>query len=228
MKTSRNNLWLSVTITGFLFTLSCAPAYVPNVVPTPQLGQQGEVVASFNYGIAGFDPQFAYAATDEIEIMANFSFRDYTSDSTENFHHHLFGELGGGYYMKIGEIGRFEVFGGGGAGKVKARFDNPFFNSFADVYYVRGFVQPSIGLVTKVAELSFTPRIVFVNMMQEDQSAFSPFIEPVVTGKVGYRYAKVLAQVGLSLPLGESELQFFYQPFIFSLGLQIRLDDLNL
>ncbi|MFO7722771.1 MAG: hypothetical protein R6V49_06055 [Bacteroidales bacterium] len=217
-----SNLASGMAAILLMLIFSCAPAYVPNVVTTPMLGQQGEVVATFNTGISGFDPQFAYAITDEIGVIANGSFRDYTSDSTNNYHRHLFGEVGAGYFTKLGNAGRFEVYGGGGGGLLQAEFDNQIFVSFADVRYYRGFIQPSIGLVTDVAELSFSSRFVFLTLQQDGVRRASPFIEPAITAKLGYKYVKGTMQLGLSLPMKE-QLDFFYQPFIFSMGLQIRI-----
>jgi hypothetical protein len=216
------NLSLAAAVILLMTVFACAPAYVPNVVTTPMLGQQGEVVASFNTGISGFDPQFAYAVTDQIGIVANGSFRDYTSDSTSNYHKHFFTEIGGGYYTRLGDVGRFEVYGGGGGGTLQADFGNNSFRSFADVRIYRGFIQPSIGMVTDVAELTFSSRFVFVTLMQDGNRVSSPFVEPAITAKLGYKYIKGTMQLGFSLPVAE-ELQFFYQPFIFSMGLQIRI-----
>jgi len=222
-----SNIALCMAAILLMVVIACAPAYVPNVVSTPMLGQQGEVVASFNTGISGFDPQFAYAITDEIGVIANGSFRDYTSDSTSNYHKHLFAELGAGYFTRLGEAGRFELYGGGGGGLLQAEFDNQIFVSFADVRYYRGFIQPSIGLVTNVAELSFSSRFVFLTLQQDGVRRACPFIEPAITAKLGYKYVKGTMQLGFSLPMNES-LDFYYQPFLFSLGLQIRLNHLNI
>jgi len=206
-----------------LLAFGCAPAYVPNVLPAPMLEQKGEMVFNVHTGIAGFDPQFALGITDHVGLLVNGSFRNYTSDSTDNFHQHLFFETGAGYFTPLGKAGRFEVFAGGGYGRLKAEFDNPLFESFADVNCMRSFVQPTIGFVTDVAELSLSTRFVTVLLKQGDQTAFAPFVEPAFTLKLGYRQVKGVAQMGLSLPLRE-QLDFLYQPFIFSLGLQVRLN----
>ncbi len=201
---------------------ACAPAYVPNVLPAPMLEEKGEMVFNAHTGIAGFDPQFALGITDHVGIMVNGSFRNYTSDSTDNYHQHLFFEAGAGYFTPLGTAGRFEVYAGGGAGKLKAEFDNQLFISYADVFSFRSFVQPTIGVVTDVAEFSISSRFVMVSLRQGDQKAFSPFIEPAATLKLGYRQVKGVLQMGFSVPLIENP-GFFYQPFIFSLGLQVRL-----
>ncbi len=48
------------------------------------------------------------------------------------------------------------------------------------------------------------------------------FIEPALTGKLGYKYFKLTGQLGLSLPINEKDI-YGYQPLLFSLGMQINI-----
>lgn len=223
----KKNILHFVTI-GFVSLLlgSCAPAYVPNVISTPLLSNKGEMQLSVNTGIAGFDPQFAYAVTDYIGVMVNGSFANWTSDSTDNFHKHKFVEIGTGYYTKLGESGRFETFCGFGFGNLKAKYSNDLWISMATVNSTRFFVQPTIGATTKMFDGSFATRIVFVNLTQEDIKGSGVFVEPVLTGKVGYKNVKGVIQLGFSLPFNHNDLIFNYQPFIFSVGLQVNIGKL--
>lgn len=226
MERNGTSLLVVILIALVAIHFSCAPAYIPNVVSTPMLGDKGEFAGSLNIGISGFDPQVGYAVTEQIGIIANGSFRNTSSDSSANFHKHIFAEFGGGYFTKIGNVFRFEAYGGGGAGRINAEFDNKLFISYADVFSTRVFLQPSLGLVTDVVELAFSTRFVYVNLMQDGNRVASPFIEPALTAKLGYKPVKAMMQLGFSLPLYQ-ELNFFYQPFIFSLGVQLRLNDLK-
>jgi len=199
---------------------SCAPAYVPNVVNSPMFSNKGEFQASGHGGIAGFDPQLSYAITDHLGVMLNGSFANRTSDSTDNFHKHRFFEAGAGYYQNIGTIGRFEAYGGGGFGKLNTYKDAGFWLANAQVDVMRFFVQPAIGMSTDVFDGSFATRLVALNMKQDSQSNTGVLIEPVITAKVGYRFVKAVFQFGISLPLNDEQIDFTYQPFIFSIGLQ--------
>jgi hypothetical protein len=58
-----------------VYLTSCAPAYVPNALNTPLFNNKGEIHIAANTGISGFDPQLAYAVTDNIGVMVNGSFR---------------------------------------------------------------------------------------------------------------------------------------------------------
>ncbi len=205
---------------------SCATAYVPNVVNTPLMNNKGEFQASLNTGISGFDPQVAYALTDNIGLMVNGSFANRTSDSSDDFHKHQFVEFGGGYFTKVGSAGRFEVFGGFGAGNLQAEYDNELWVSKARVNSTRFFLQPAIGATTSVFDGSFASRFVYVNLSQNSDNASAMFVEPVLTGKVGYKYVKFIVQTGFSFLLTSNDVAFNYQPFIFSVGVQLNLGKL--
>ncbi len=198
----------------------CAPAYVPNVVNTPLLSNKGEFQAAIYTGSSGIDPQFAYAITGNTGIMLNGSFTNTASSSASYYDKHQFVESGIGYYCKIGEIGRFETFGGYGMGKVRAEFDNFQGSAYSDANFNRIFIHPTIGITTKIFDGSFTPRVVMVNMYQAANNSSVIFLEPVITFKIGYKYVKAVIQFGISMPYNSSDIGFNHQPFLFSLGLQ--------
>lgn len=203
-----------------ILAVSCAPAYTPNIVNTPLLSNEGEFQAAVGTGTSGIDPQIAYAITDQIGIMANASFANRRDSS--NFHKHSFAEAGLGYFLTIAKRGRFEVYGGAGYGTVDAMYRQDIFYGRSHAKLTRIFIQPSIGLSSDVFEGAFTPRIVFLNINNYSNvlhsSSFEPFIEPTFTAKVGWRYVKMMFQVGLSLPLTELRT-YSNQPFMFSIGL---------
>jgi hypothetical protein len=206
-----------------LVVTSCAPAYVPNTIHSPMLSNKGEFHASINEGLSGFDPQLAFAITDHLGIMANGSFADRTSDSTDSFHKHSFVEAGAGYYRKLGVAGRLEAYGGGGFGKLRAFQDAGLWTSYADVKSMRFFVQPAIGVATDIFDGSLAARVVAVNLKQDSLNNTGFFFEPAITAKVGYKWVKAVFQFGLSVPLGSENIDFSYEPFIFSIGLQATI-----
>ena len=208
--------------TAILLLNACAPAYIPNTVNTPMLSNKGELQASVNSGISGFDPQLSYAITDHIGVMLNGSFSDRTSDSTDDYHKHQFVELGSGYYTKIGTIGRYETFAGFGLGNTRGEYSTTLWSSYADAQFFRIFIQPSIGLATSFFDGGFAWRFVIISMTQEQNKSTGFFFEPVITLKLGYKYVKMVTQFGLSLPVTE-EIAFNYQPFMFSVGLHAYL-----
>jgi hypothetical protein len=214
----------------FSFLISCSPpAYIPNMVNVPLHTSKGEFQAVVGTGTSGIDPQLSYAITDNIGIMTNASFANRT-DSTD-FHKHRFAELGVGFMHDLGNGGHFEVYGGAGTGTVDAK---NYYNLSSNTYLrtkatlTRIFLQPSIGIVTKVFDGAFTPRVVLLNVNHSinnnvvdstlNNNNFDPFIEPTVTAKVGWKYVKMFFQVGFSVPLTKFK-NYTNQRFMFSVGL---------
>lgn len=91
----------------------------------------------------------------------------------------------------------------------------------------RFFVQPSIGVNYEHIELSLASRLVYLELKQEQSSQSAFFVEPVGTLKVGSKRIKAVSQLGLSLPLNEEEVNFYYQPFLMSIGLHVSLNPMK-
>ena len=210
---------LAILFFTILIFNCCSPSYVPNVINTPLLSNQGEFQMGIHTGLSGTDPQFAYAVTDHVGLMLNGSFANRKSDSSDSYHKHNFGELGAGYFTKFLDNGRLEVFTGMGFGNLRAKFDSEIFNSSSDVHTKRIFIQPAIGAKTNIFDGSFATRFVFLNIYQGNKNINAVLFEPAITAKVGYKYAKAVFQFGFSLPLSATD-NYYYQPFLFSIGLQ--------
>jgi len=202
------------------FLISCALAYTPNIVNVPLFSSKGEMQAVIGTGTSGVDPQLAYAITDHVGVIANASFAN-RRDSA-NFHKHSFAEAGAGYTLAFGKSGRFEVFGGGGMGSIDAKYHSGIFDGRSKATFNRFFIQPSIGKASDIFDCAFTSRLVFLSMHNDNDSlktnSMDMFIEPTFTAKVGWKYIKMMFQIGLSLPLKEIK-NYGNQPFMFSIGL---------
>ncbi|MBU8891362.1 MAG: hypothetical protein KOO66_01175 [Bacteroidales bacterium] len=207
---------------------SCSPEYIPNMVNSPMLSNQGEFQATIATGTSNFDAQTALAITDNIGIMVNGSYGNETNDSTDDFHRHSFIEAGIGYYEKIGDKGRYEIYGGYGIGKAEGFFENALFGSeITNANYNRFFIQPGIGISTGIFDGSFSPRFVLIQMNPQGSDFrsgnYNVFLEPVFTSKVGFKYVKFVAQFGFSVPFGEDQVNFNYQSFIMNIGLNFNI-----
>lgn len=219
----------TVFFLGLTITLSsCSPEYIPNMVNSPLFSNQGEFQASIATGNSNFDAQTALAITDNIGIMVNGSYGNETNDTTEDFHKHAFIEGGIGYYDKIGENGRYEIYGGYGIGKVEGYFENAIFDSKrTNANYNRFLIQPGIGISTGIFDGSFSPRFAIVKMDPDGPNFqtgdYNVFFEPVITSKIGYKYVKFIAQFGFSFPAGNQEINYDHQTFIFNFGLNCNL-----
>lgn len=209
-----------------IFT-SCSPEYIPNMVNSPLFTNQGEFQTTIATGNSNFDAHTAIAITDHIGIMVNGSYGNESNDSTNDYHKHAFIEGGAGYFDKIGENGRYEIYGGYGYGEVKGYFQNGFTEELSDARYNRFFIQPGIGISTGIFDGSFSPRFVLIQMNPTSTNfksgQYGIYFEPVITSKIGYKYVKFIAQFGLSTPIGEQDLNFDHQLFIFNFGININI-----
>jgi len=189
-------------------------------VNTPLLSNKGEFQMAVHTGFSGTDPQFAYALTDEIGVMLNGSFANRNTEQGKKYHKHAFVEVGGGYYKKFLDNGRLEVFSGYGLGMLDAKYEDNMFSSSAQVKMQRFFLQPAVGAKTQIFDGSFAARLVVVHLHQDAKYVTAVYLEPAITAKLGYKYAKAVFQFGMSLPLTASATEFLFQPFLFSVGLQ--------
>lgn len=210
-----------------VFQFSCAPVYVPTVINQPLFKEKGDFKASLHGGISGWDAQTAYAVTDHVGIMAQGSFENFNSDETDDYHHHIFGEVGGGYFKALGQYGRFEAYGGAGIGKINVLNGSGYLEDYSDAVFGKVFIQPGIGFASDYVDFSFAPRIVWADILNQSAHRSRFFAEPAITGKVGYKKVKGVLQLGFSLPLGSRALDFNYQPFILSFGIQTDLNFLK-
>ncbi len=214
-----------LTFLVILFTVliltGCQSLYIPNVVNTPLFSNKGEAQAAVHFGTAGIDPQLAYAVTNNIGIMLNGSFDTFeTVDTTEVFPaNHSFGELGIGYYTKVTEKHRFEVYAGYGIGNIK--FEEYDLNNTpiqSKVNTNRFFIQPAFGLTSKNFDFSVASRIIWISGKGDVESYTRSFWEPAVTVRAGGPHIKGVMQFGLSVPFKDDF--FEYEPVLFSIGIQ--------
>jgi hypothetical protein len=224
---------LIIRISFFLmlvFFISCAPVYIPNTVNAPLFSGKGEFNLGAHTGTNGIDIQTAYAFTDHLGIMINGSFMTNDTSQYGDHHKHTFGELGLGYYNKLGSVFRVETFAGFGMGRASA-YDSFFFivpqAIIADGHYSRIFVQTSIGASTDFFDGGLTLRGCYVNFYKYTYGGtdFSHkdddfFFEPVLFARIGWKYIKFQTQFGLSVPMNDNLIN--YQPFMMSFGLHFN------
>jgi hypothetical protein len=206
---------------------SCSPEYVPNMVNSPMFNNKGEFQATMAAGNGNYDAQTAIAITDNLGIMVNGSYGNETSDSSDNFHKHLFFEGGFGYYDKIRDIWQYEIYGGYGYGRIEGYFANGFLTEMSSATYNRFFIQPGVGVSTGIYDGSFSPRIAIIQMNRTGENIkpgnYHVFFEPVITSKVGFKYVKFIFQFGFSFPFSENNMNFDHEPLIMGFGINLNL-----
>lgn len=218
-----------------LLAASCSPLYVPNTRNVPLFKQSGEFQAAVFATTGGADVQAAYAVSDHVAVMGNYSHGSVNKSSPLGDYKkkNSFGEVGLGYY-KVKRHSRFELFAGYGLGKATS-YDQYYFYSLNNDVIATGkfnriFFQPSIGTNNRNFNLAFTPRLSWVkytefsapnNKTVTPDEKYQLFIEPAVTGKfhlTGNLHG--IFQLGLDIA-SPSEPYFAFMPLQFAFGLQL-------
>lgn len=218
-----------------LLVASCSPLYLPGTKNTPLFREQGEAQISGFLSSSGLEAQVAYALTDHLAMIGDFSYASQKKSNPDYTRKNTFGEAGLGYYDRS-RSARYEVLVGYGIGQ----------GTHHDVYYFfaddfgkqvsvettakmqRIFVQPTIGTNNRGTNISFTPRISWVDFSEFSSGGVTEkpvegpviFLEPTATIKfklAGNLYG--IFQLGLAVSLGDT----FYtvQPLTASVGVQI-------
>lgn len=231
----------SLGCVGLIFQ-ACEVYYVPNTQNVPLFKERNELRAT----ISGQNYQAAYSLTDHIGIMLNGQYInrkwDINEDSVKsNFISEKFLIEGGmGYFNKIGNNGVFETYAGGGEGYATFNRITPSKRMEMSADFSRFFIQPSIGYSEDVVDVAFSLRYVGLKFFNIDTTGYTPsllsnynliipnlhntwynFLEPALTIRVGYKYAKFHMQFLYSQKLNNEPLN--YVPFRINLGLHINI-----
>lgn len=229
----RINLKLVLLFLMGIWLSSCKTVYYPTTHNSPMLNNKGEFQASGIIGTGNFELQTAYAITDNIGVMLNGSYFNGTreieinNEKTEIKEMHNLIEAGAGYFTNFGKLGKLEVFAGGGVGKVPANFRGiDYYDGTQTSDMTKLFIQPSIGLGSDFVDFSGGVRISAVNVSR----AMRLFAEPELTIKLGYKHVRLVASIGLALPMNninnsrnDELLSWDYNPVIIGLGIQLNL-----
>lgn len=220
----KNLSFINVRVLLFFFIAevfySCNPVYFPNSINSPMLRNKKEIQANMMVGTGGFELQSAYAVTDDLGLMLNGSYIASTKNDTIKEVRSL-GELGLGYSKRFGEMGQFEIFGGAGLGKVPADFRGTNYDGTQKANLTRFFIQPAIGLSSKIVDFSFASRFVAVNAGGETNT----FIEPGFIVKLGYKNVKLVGTLGVSIPTKDAtERKWDHNPFMIGIGLHLNFN----
>lgn len=223
-----------VIILALMTFSACAPVYVPNVRNSPMFTKGGEFQASAQIG-NGLEVQSAYAVTEHLGVMTNFSFINQSGQEDEvDYHRHQLFEGGLGYFSNRDDS-FFEVYAGYGRGKGTSYDAFEFFGPqsvAATGRYERYFLQPAFGLNKEDIDFSFAPRFSLVDFYEfstelartsvEEKPKL--FFEPAIIGRVDFANDHMFAtfQAGACLGMNET-LYFDRRTFTLSGGIGLRL-----
>lgn len=220
--------WFTVGLVGIATTLAaCKTIYIPNAVNVPLLSRKNEVRAQVNAN----NLQGAYAVTDNVGVMVNGQYHSSSTDrkaqSAETGSGGLV-EAGGGYFTALSPRVRAEVFGGAGYGQVEHKnwnTVNGVRNDYRfEVHATKLFAQPSVGIVGDWFDAALSTRLVLLRAFNPKASAnytesdlrsdglyaidsrLWSFVEPTLTIRGGYKWAKIFFQYGRSFKLNKADL----------------------
>lgn len=222
------------------FMTSCTPLYLPATRNAPLFNEQGEAQFTGYVSAAGIEAQGAYSLTDNIAITGNYAYANQkkTSNGKDYTRKNSYAEIGLGVYNTTRKS-RWEIFGGYGFGESTSSDVYYFFSpplaqgaeTVATGKFTRIFIQPTIGTNNRGTNISFTPRISWVDFSEfsspDVPGTIKPgekagiFLEPAATLKfhlAGNLFG--VFQLGLAVPIS-GEPFFKYQQLQASVGIQI-------
>ena len=215
----------------------CAAIYYPNAVNTPLFSEKGQAAATTSVQmqeVLTAQVQTAYAFKDNWAVQVNGSFLIPNRNSVNE--RHVFGEAAIGWFRAIDQdqpSAIFECFAGYGRGYTHS-FGGWFSGSnWAEAFYHRLFIQPTVGHSGKIFDAAFSMRM---GQLIVDKYRFAPrgnqdpwtswgraFVEPCFTARLGFKQLRWVTQFGLSLPLRRMDGDKAWQPLIFNTGIQVNL-----
>ena len=211
-----------------LLSSSCHLLYLPNQVNAPMLTDKNDLSGNISLGLSNLNLQAAYSPVKNVGLMINYAGgKDINSDNDNISNSYSFIEFGAGYYKPIGKSLLFDIYGGYGVGDAKT-FDAVWDESTTiNGKYSRIFIQPSITFsVSEAFDANLAIRPVFILMEKTTDNytrtqSGSTFLEPVLTLKYGWKYIKIINQLGFSLPT--QQVDYAFNPFILSVGINFQL-----
>ncbi|MDF1695702.1 MAG: hypothetical protein P1U56_07730 [Saprospiraceae bacterium] len=237
MKNNINFIWCVFAI---ILCQSCSRTmYTPNMHNVPLMKEKKEAQATVT--LSNF--QASYGLIDGLGVMLNGhiprkdSWTELTEDRSAKKY---FIEAGIGHFQRIGDMGVFEIYGGGGMGKIAFDNRNGMTMDKFSTEYSRYFLQPSFGISNEVVELAFALRFVnlrFYNvddseyvfngsntfgedLSKIDQSTYS-FVEPSVTFRVGWKFAKFQFQIARARQINFAPIDFRKVEYNFGVHINI-------
>ena len=159
-------IWLVASLATLLS--GCSPyLYIPDSVYMPLASDKGEFKANVCYGTSGTGLQASYCIGKHVLVMTNISEYNSVNNGTYtpgllNFpysYNNFCGDLGLGYFHRLGTHGRVELIAGAGYGSSTSNLEGAppdhsaiGYSGNLDNYALNGnfmhfFAQPDIGLV---------------------------------------------------------------------------------
>jgi len=237
-----------------LFINSCSYPHMyhsPNMMPVPLFKESiefsGIAAGSFGTVNPSFEMQAAMSLPAHIAIGANFMTGGKNNSGTtyEDRSDYTYLEGFGGFYSSFADVGIFEIYAGYGGGNQNHIFayndwdwgggDSWVQDGTADLNFSKFFIQPDIGVRTKIIEGAFSFRLSRLNFEKIDfantvyrvselqslqADEISWLIEPGITFRVGHDPVKFQIQGVFSANPSNPDLPF--EHFRFNMGINFK------
>lgn len=238
----RNQAMFSMIALTMLVIVGCSPKYyVPNTHNVPLLEEKGQITLAVHGNVNQFEVQTAYGLSSNISLMVNAGFFFPADDDDGNGGSGRLGEVGLGYFTKIGEYVVFETYGLLGFGSVENNFpssliSNPSTTGKINANIFRAGIQPNIGFTSEYFSAAVSARFISLNYSNIkgslifdgiDQFAYlenhksSFLVEPALTVRAGLENIKLQAQLSGSWNLSHNN--FPQENALLSLGLFVKI-----
>lgn len=225
-----------------LVMAACSPKYyVPNTHNVPLLEEKGQINLAVHGNANQLDVQAAAGLSSNIGLMVNGGFFFPKDDNNGNGGSGKLGEVGLGYFTKIGDYMVFETYGLLGFGSVENDFPstlpgNPSTTGIINANIFRAGIQPNIGYTSQYFSAAVSARFVSLNYsnirgslifngvdqltyLENHKSSF--LVEPALTVRAGLENIKLQAQLSGSWNLSHND--FPQENALLTLGLFVKI-----
>ena len=210
---------------------SCSPyMYIPDSVFMPLASEKGEFKGNICYGTSGTGLQASYTIGNHLLVMTNIS--EYNSVNTGTYtpgllnfpysYNNFSGDLGLGYFYKLGLHGRVELIAGGGYGSSNAflegappghsavGYSGNLANYALSGNFMHLFAQPDIGLVYGNYEFGLGARFNELNLngkysIEQQTDSNKTFSHPVYNTNLNG--TALVIQPALTVSLGLEKIK---------------------
>lgn len=184
--------------------------------------------------------QAAYSITSKFAVMANGALsRTGLQQNDKDWMRSSYMEGALGYYRPLAENLRFETYAGAGVNRQHHHYmGNNVSLGTSDLLYAKVFVQPNIGYTNNIFDIALSTRLGLVDYhILNNNTAGSSIheldivnlrkgspmvmLEPAITMRVGWKWAKFQLQLAHTLNLTGSAVNL--TPFTVSLGANFTL-----
>ncbi len=175
---------------------------------------KGDFRATGAASTSGIDLHAAYAFHEHFAVAGSASLPA-TTINDEDRSIEFLGMLGG--YFPFGNGGIFEIYGGGGGGRLG------FYETRGEV--ITAFSQFNIGYTSQFFDAAFLTRLAYRNF--DGMSDYAPTqaytVEPGLLLRLGFRHIKAESQLMFPLPPHENQSVYII-PIVFTIGVSTHFN----